>query len=117
TVVGRLHRALGHDLAGRLDGHAGAEIEPGGVGRLAGRTLPGHAGVLVGEGGEVRAVLLEAGRADVGEVVGDDAHPRVLRLKPRSGDLESRNWHGTVPFFSRGASVARRSRRRRARWR
>jgi hypothetical protein len=55
--------------------------------------LPGHARILVGERGEIGAVALEAGGADVGEVVGDDAHPRVLRFKPGAGDVKGGTGH------------------------
>ena len=87
-VAGGLHRALRGDPRGRLDADAGAEIEPGGIGRLARGLLSGSARVLIGHGREVGAIALETGGADVGEVVGDHAHPRVLRFETGAGDVK-----------------------------
>ena len=87
-VAGRAERTLRHDLAGRLDRHAGAEVEPGGIGGFARRALARDPRILIGERGEIGAVALEAGGADIGEVVGDDAHARILGLEPGAGDLK-----------------------------
>ena len=87
-IAGGAERPLRHDLAGRLDRHAGPEVEAGGVCGFARGALTGDASVLIGERGEIGTIALEAGGADVGEVVGDDAHARILCLEPGAGDLK-----------------------------
>ena len=67
--------------------HPGAEVQAHGKGGLSGRLLSGDPLFLIGQRGEIGAVALEAGGTDIGEVVGDDAHPRILRFKPRAGDV------------------------------
>ena len=89
SIACRIKGALRHDLAGGLDRHAGTEVEPGCISRFARRPLAGNAGVLIGERRKVGTVALEAGGPDVGEVVRNDAHARILSLEPGAGDLQS----------------------------
>jgi len=76
------------DPAGALHLHPGAKVQADRIGRLPRRLLPGDALFLIGQGRKIGAVAFERGGADIGKVVGDNAHPRILRLKPGAGDVK-----------------------------
>jgi hypothetical protein len=108
-AAGGLERALGLDPGGRLKADAGAQVQPGGIGRFGRGLLPGHPRVLIGQGGEIGAVALEPGGADVGEVVGDHPHPLVLGLEAGAGDVKGGTGHWQ---FSGGVNLGRWQRRK-----
>ena len=79
------HIALGVEFFGGNHAHTGSEHQAGrGLGVRAGLAA-GLADVLVQQVFENRAVALEAGRVDVGQVVRNDVHTRLLRVETGFG--------------------------------
>src|SRR6185312_1439472 len=87
-VAGLLQVALREDPLGRHRPHAGADLQARRQVGLLRRVGARLAQRLVEEILEHRARALEAGRVDVGEVVGDDVDLRLLRVEAGLGNPE-----------------------------
>ncbi|KAG5718283.1 hypothetical protein E4T56_gene14954, partial [Termitomyces sp. T112] len=91
--------ALLIDARGRLHAHAGAQIKAGGIIGLVGRGLPCHAHVLIGQRGEIGAVALVGGGADVRQIVGDHPHAGVLSIQTGAGGEAQQRRAGLIDIF------------------
>ena len=77
------------ELLGRDDPRAGAEQKPSRCGGVRGSLCAALTYVLVQQVFKGRTVTLEARRVDVGEVVGNDSHTRLLRIQSGLRDPKS----------------------------
>ena len=90
AVAGVHQITLGVQFLGGHGTHTGAQIEPGGkfgILRGAGADL---AYVLVDQILERGAIALEAGGVDIGQIIGNDRHARLLRIQSGLCDPECR---------------------------
>ena len=85
-VFGGDQAALGVGFFGGHDAHTGAQHQARGGLRVGTHLGAGLAQVLVEHVLEAGAVALEAGRVDVGQVVRDDRHARLLRIQAGLGN-------------------------------
>ena len=79
-VFSGLHIALRHDFLGGHDTHPRSQLEAGCGLRVSACLPTSLADVLVQQILKDRAVALKARRVDVGQVVGDHVHARLLRI-------------------------------------
>ena len=94
-IAGLLQIALRLNPAGADNRNTCAKVKAHGISGLIGGLLTGNALFLISQSGEISAVAFEARRADIGQVIGNHAHARILRLKPGAGDVKSGIGHGS----------------------
>ena len=90
-LFGRLQGALGKGFLGADDTHTGTQLQARGQLAVLGGLRTGLATDLIEQVLEFGAVALEAGRRDVGQVVGDGRQVGVLSGQTSLGDIEGGN--------------------------
>jgi len=85
-IFGRNQTALGVGFFGRNDAHAGAQHQTSRRLCVGAHLSSGLTQVLVQHVFERSTVAFESGGVDVGQVVGDDRHPRLLRVQAGFGN-------------------------------
>ena len=93
-------RALRINTRGTVDLNARAKVGANGIFILRRRCRSGNSHRLIGQCFKARAIAFEANSIHVGQIVSDNLHPHILRIKARAGDVECSIRHQILSFLA-----------------
>ena len=99
AVTRIVQRPLRIDTRGAVNLNAAAKIGANGIFVFRRRRGTRHCYGLISQGFKTRAITLETNGVHVGQIVGDDLHPHILRIKAGAGDVECSIRHQTSSFL------------------